>query len=538
MYMAIVATMLSIVSCEDPVTPQEPSDKPGTENPEQPGPEEPGPEQPGPEDPAPDQPPFTMKVYDVSAVTATVEVEPADKEAPYYMDIISESNFLQAQQYGFDDYMTWFLETMMNQYGESLEQVVKKISSYGNDGFIITTLKPQTVYYAIAVGIGEDGMTTTEVVYERFETSEMEVSENSFDLSVEDITATTGVVKVDAATDDPYILTIEPTSLIEGMTDAELADHVIQNNIAWGGLESITYSGDQEIEWLGKAGWNYVVVAFGYESGSVTTDVARYEFKMGEGGDPAACKFEFSQEFSDFDMYLGVKPSDESVVYICNYLERGDLMALISATGSVDAAFLECLTTLVEEMVMDLGSRENVIDLITDMGPQGFNTTKFKPDTEYIQWAVPVDQDGNPTASFSFSLPFLTPKEKISDAELSIKSYKYYDGTALAEIYPDLKHAKGYAVVDLQVEPSATAVNWWSYIALEDLTDRSRRVIINNVTNAPTEPNMTRQLILAYWGVNTIMGVAQDADGGYGPLMLEVVDFNKENASPVSEFEF
>ena len=73
---------------------------------------------------------------------------------------------------------------------------------------------------------------------------------------------------------------------------------------------------------------------------------------------------------------------------------------------------------------------------------------------------------------------------------------------------------------------------------MEDLTDRSREVIIKNLVSAPTEPNLTQQFIVAYWGVNTIMGVAQDADGAYGPLLLEVVDLRKDDASPASEFNY
>lgn len=94
------------------------------------------------------------------------------------------------------------------------------VSSYGNDGFILTSLKPETSYYAIAVGIGPDGMTTTDVVYEKFETPAKEVSANSISISVEDITATTALVKTEVTNDDHYILTLEPANIIKGMTDA------------------------------------------------------------------------------------------------------------------------------------------------------------------------------------------------------------------------------------------------------------------------------------------------------------------------------
>lgn len=530
LFIFLAAIAMTVASCDkpDPVPPQTPQEPENQEKPQEPE---------KPEDPEPEQAPFTLKVYDISSVSVTVEVEPLDPEAPYYTDVINEADFLQTQKYGFDDYMAWFIENMMEQTGQSREDVVKMVSSYGNDGFILTSLKPETSYYAIAVGIGPDGMTTTDVVYEKFETPAKEVSANSISITVEDITATTALVKTEVTNDDDYILTLEPSNIIKGMTDEELADYIIQNNIAWGGLEGITYSGAQEVEWLGKAGWDYVVVAFGYEKGAITTEVVRKDFTMGEGADPASCSFAFSQDFEDFEMHLSIRPSDDSVVYICNYLLMSDLQALMAANGSLDAALGESLDMLIEDMIEDLGTRERVVDLISAMGAQTFSIG-YEPATEYIQWAVPVDQDGNPVASFSFSMPFTTPEEKISDASIALKSYKYYDGTEIAALYPELSMAKGYALVELNVEPSATAAQWWSYIALEDLTDRSREVIIKNLVSAPTEPNLTQQFIVAYWGVNTIMGVAQDADGAYGPLLLEVVDLRKDDASPASEFNY
>ena len=525
LFAILMAFCLVMASCDKPapIVPDEPEE----ETPQ-------NPDDQTPETPTPEPAPFVLKVYDVSSVTATVEVEPLDKKSPYYMDVINEGDFLQAQQYGFDDYMTWFLDMMEKQTGQTREQVIKMISSYGNDGFILTSLKPETTYYAFAVGIGEDGLTTTEVVFEKFQTSEKEYSENTFSIEVADITSTHAEINVDVTNEDTYILTIEPSTIVNGMTDEEIADYVIQNNIAWGGLEGITYSGDQTMEWGGKCGWNYVVVAFGYNNGAVTTDVVRKDFTMGEGGNPASCSFNFHQDFENFQMHLGITPSDDSVVYICNYVKMSDLQALMAAAGTLDKAFKVCLDMLVEEMIADLGTKERVIDLITMMGPQAFSAG-YEPSTEYMQWAVPVDQDGNPTASFSFSSPFTTPEEKISDATISVTGYKYYDGTEVAALYPELSIANGYALVELNVEPSASAVQWWSYIALEDLTDRNRAVIIKNLLSAPTEPNLTSQLILAYWGVSTIMGVAQDAEGAYGPLLLEVVDLQKEGASPVSE---
>lgn len=476
--------------------------------------------------------PFTMKVYDVTSVSATVEVEPYDTDAPYYMDIITAADFAQAQKYGFDDYMTYLLETMEANTGKGRQEVIEMISSYGNDGFIITTLNPETEYVAVAVGISETGMTRTEVVCEAFTTLEPTVSGNVIEISASDITATTATINVAVSNEDPYILAIEPSNCVRRLTGEELADYIIQSNIAWGGLEQMTYSGNTQIEYEGKAGWEYSVIAFGYEGGAVTSDVTVYEMAMGEGGDPASCTFDFGFEVAEWEMYLDVTPSVNDVVYICNIVKKSDLDVLTDVAGSEQGALAECLETLIEEMIADCGSRERVVDLISIMGSQGFNI-KYAYETEYVQWAVPVDQEGNPTAEFSVSEVFKTPAEEKSDASLSLVSYRVFDGTELAALYPsEFKSAKGYAVVELIVEPSESAAKWWSYIALDDLTDRTEQVIIKNILQAPTQEGATKQYVVSFWGTNTIMGVAQDAEGKYGPLLLEVIHLDQNNVTP------
>ena len=489
------------------------------------------------EKPAPEQSqePFQIEVYDITSVMATVEVEPLDKAAAYYMDILSESDFTQTQEYGFDDYMTYLVEKLMNEQDKGRKEVVEMISSYGNDGFIVTTLTPETKYYAVAVGIDEDGKTTTEVVYQEFSTTEVRKSENTLKVSASEIGTSSATINVDASNKDPYILAIEPYTVTEGLSDAEIAEFIIKDNMAWGGIEQMICTGDISEKFEGKPGWEYEAIVFGYADGLTTTDVTRVKFSMDEGAAPESCTFGYAQEFGEFEMYLSVKPSDNSVVYVSNVIAASDLAALTAAEGNVNAALTANLEFLIEEIIADCGSRARAIDIITMTGELDYSL-KFKNSTDYVMWAVPVTQDGIPAAEFSYSEAFTTPAETLSDASLTLKSHAYYNGSELAEMYPDIfASAKGYAVVDMTVEASETAVSWWSYVALEDLTDRSRETIIKNLISAPTEANLTRQLVLAYWGTNTIMGVAQDADGKYGELLLQVVDLTKENAAPASE---
>ena len=535
---ALAALCIGMMAC-DPVTeiPQEkptdqekPSEEDTTATPDTP-------EKPDSSD-ITDGVPFKLKVYDISSVMATVEVEPLDKFAPYYMDILNDSDFQEATEHGFDDYMKWLLEHMSNTTGKSGKDVIDMISSYGNDGFILTTLTPETKYHAIAVGIGSNGMTTTEVISQEFTTLARIVSDNIFEISADDITPSTATVNVKTANDDPYILTIEPYSTTKDMSDENLATYIIQSNMAWGGLEQMTYSGDSSHEHTGKSGWEYEVIAFGYQDGAPTTGVTRYRFTMDEGNiNATSCTFTFSHEFDNFNMHLSVTPSDNTVVYVTNVLATSELASLMKDGKSKEDALKENLENLIESLVKDLGARPQAVELISLMDQESFSL-KFDYSTEYIQWAVPVDQNGYPTAPFSCSEPFTSPAEVVSDATINVGRYKVYNGTLLAGLYPDrFKNAKGYAVVDLTVQVNSDAESWWSYIAMGDLSAYKKETIIKNLQIAPTQPNAVQQYILAYWGVNTIFGIAQDADGLYGEPLLEVIHLSEDNVSPPTDIK-
>lgn len=491
------------------------------------------PQQPTPPPPPPAEAPFTIDVKDVTATMVTVEVAPLDTKAAYYMDVLSEANFLEAQKSGIDSYLLWMLGDLTDALGISLTEALEMITSYGNDGFYLTSLKPDMNYYAIAVGIDDRGLATTEVVSVPFRTLPAPKSENQLDVTISGPEEGVFTIDVTTTNDDSYVITSYPRKVTEGFSDEEIAAWVISNNMAWGAIEQITFTGDTTLRESGKSGWEYEVIAFGYSAGLATTPAIRKTYTMPEGGDPAACNFDMNLEFKDFDMISTVTPSDNSVVYIHDVMEEVYYQAIIEKYGSSEEALQANLEAMITSYIAEVGTRPQVVEMITTMGPLRFDM-RFKATTEYRQWAVPVDADGKPTAAFSVGEKFMSPAEVNSEVSLTLKNWTCYNGTDLYNLDPEkYKGFKGFAAVALEVEPSADAVEWWSYIALDDLTDRARVTIINNLLMAPTEKNLTTQLIACYWGTNTIMGVAKDAEGNYGPLLMEVIELSKETASPV-----
>lgn len=485
--------------------------------------------------PTPSDPPFTIDVKDVTATMVTVEVTPLDAKAGYYMDVLSEPNWLEAQRSGIDSYLTWMIGNLTEQQGLELNEAIELITSYGNDGFYLTTLNPDFNYYAIAVGIDDRGVATTEVVSVPFRTLPAPQSDNLLDVTITGPEEGVFTIDVTTTNEDPYVVTTYPRIVTGEIPDEEIAAWVISNNMAWGAIEQITYTGNQTLRESGKSGWEYEVIAFGYSAGLATTSVIRTGYTAPESGDPAACTFDMNLEFKDFDMIATVNPSDDSVVYISDVMEEVYYQAMLAQFNSEEEALQANLEAMIHSYELELGSRAEVVEMITTMGSLHYSM-RYKALTEYRQWCVPVDAEGKPTAPFSVGEKFMSPNEVNSDVSLSLKSWTCYNGTDLYNLDPvKYKGFKGYAAVLLEVEPSEGAVDWWSYIALDDLTDRARVTIINNLLLAPTEKNLTTQLIACYWGTNTIMGVAKDADGNYGPLLMEVIELSKENAAEVPE---
>lgn len=483
----------------------------------------------------PPEAPFTIDVKDVTATMVTVEVTPLNAEAGYYMDVLSESNYLEAQRSGIDSYLIWMVGNLTESMEIELAEAIRMMTSYGNDGFYLTSLKPDSNYYALAVGIDEKGLSTTEVVAVPFRTLPAPQSENEIDVTITGPEEGRFTVDVTTTNEDPYVITSYPTTITGEISDEEIAAWVISNNMAWGAIEQITYVGDQTLYEGGKSGWEYEVIVFGYSAGMATTPAIRKRFAVPEGGDPQACSFAMNLEFKDFDMIATVAPSDHSVVYISDVMEEEYYQALLAKFSDPQQALAENLEAMISAYIAELGSRAKVVDMIATMGPLHY-TMRYRAVTEYRQWCVPVDAQGNPTAPFSVGEKFMSPNEVRSDAALTLKGWTYYNGTDLYHLDPEkYKGFKGFAAVAIEVEPSDDAVEWWSYIALDDLTDRARAVIINNLLIAPTQKNLTSQLIACYWGTNTIMGVAKDAEGNYGPLLMEVIELSKEGAAEVPD---
>ena len=485
-------------------------------------------------EPKPEKAPFTITVNNIKAIMAEVTVVPTDAQITYYTDVINDKDFQTAMKNGFDDYLNWLIDKLMRDENISFSKAVERITSKGKEDYTLTSLNPNSLYHAVAVGIDSEGHSTTEVVSKSFTTLDAKKSDNKLSVEISNLTINGGKISVKTTNRDSYVLNIIPTTIVEGMTNMEIAQKSIDDNIAWGGILEMIHEGDFSYnEQECKPNWEYYVVVFGYDEGVITTEPICEKFTTLEGGDPAACQFDITHSFSTFDLNINVKPSDNTVVYVCDVIEEEYYQEAVKLYGSEEGALDAHLNGLIDFYVQDLGNRGAVVDLITTCGEIDF-LYRVKADTEYRIFAVAANQAGEAVAPYALTEKFLFEGETISDVTLTLNSYTLYNGDDLYELDPEtFKGTKGYAVLATSVTPSEGAVEWYHYAIDIDLTKLSRRTLITELLNAPTQPNLTEQFIICRWGENWIWGVAKDEAGNYGEVMIEHASLNKADAADV-----
>lgn len=489
-----------------------------------------------------DPPLFTISVSDISAVGATIGIEPQDKRLVYYWDVLDDNDFSIMQRNGVNDYLQWFLNArLMGEWGYSFDEAVKMMSSSGNEDYEMSGLEPGTKYHVIAVGINSEAYATTDVVSKEFTTLPPVSSDNTFRITLSDVGQTSVTIGVETSNDDPYFLDIRPVGTGEGLDDPEFARYLIDHYTSWGGLPERCHAGDKSVtnDDMGmelKPGWKYVVVAFGYQNGMVTTPVTRLSLDMPSGGDPADCgfKFDYTLEAYAYSNFVAT-PTDPLAVYIFDVIEESAYQQYLAFYGGDQQKTMdEVLKSMIDYYAPDFQSWVEAVEVLAQVGTSDLQIN-LQPDTEYRLWAVCVDQYGNAIAPGVLSEPFRSLSQEPSSAEIALTEYKWYDGNELYKVDPQsFAGARGYAVLAVQVAPSADAAHWYLYSFLGDLTDSSNRNVINNLVALGNQAkDQTEMLIVCFWGENTICGVAQDADGNYGPILREVVGLTKEGASPV-----
>lgn len=421
---------------------------------------------------------FVIDVTDIGASSATVSVTPSKTDVPYYFDLITKADYEAA---GGDDaavgqYVTEFLDFLIEYYSMSLEEVVDGIVSTGPDSYAYEgNLDPETDYYVFACGLTTDGRINTDVGLKAFRTEAVKPSDNVFTLDITNITATGSLVTVTTTNDDPYIIDVWPTADIEGLSDDEIVATAEEMYGMW--IMFLEGAGDMELDNEGYLDpeTDYTVWICGYESGSRTTAVTKATFRTLEPGDPAECTFEITVDpLKATSANVIVTPSDSSVGYYFDLLPKSEYTTDAQNLGDV------------------------------------------------------------------FTYEFTTPEAVVSTATASVTVSKYYNGDELYAADPTTyANAKNKAYIPTICNHSEDAVHWYIGLFGGDLTSETEysdaTILYNLIDLGGGLKDYESINYIGAWGDLTFFGVAEDANGDFGPVFRLLFPVSKEGASPVSD---
>ncbi len=536
-----ILTGISIfTACEDPNT-EPPQEEPvGPDNPDNPD---------DPQNPSDTTKPagelFLIELTDLNATGVNMRVEPVDYNGGYYFDVVKIDTYDYCFEYGWQGFMDYTVNSVAESNMMTPEEVLRGITSFGADEWTFMGLDYNTDYYAVVMGIDSVGTVCTEIVSKAFKTPDVEMSENTFEITISNATYDGADYTIaPSKKDEPYFsCIINKVVADECGTDEELAQYCLGlfpdvNEMLSTGDISHTNDG------MCQPGREFYVVVFGYDSGVITTSVAKESFATITDGDPATCQFSFELGIVTHDeAEVYVTPSNQFNAFFTELIKVEDLNFIMELTGNEDRqAAMEYYWK--EEYLASIASEitpAQFVDIACVWGDHvgGTSYMNFKfltKETEYIAWSVCLDAEGNPAGDFYFSEPFSTESEIISEATADIEVLAYFNGSELEGEYKN----KGFAVVVCSITPSDDAVNWYSDLFAGDVSESARRDVLNNLVGdySISEKNAKIMIKIAYWDDPcSALAIAQDADGNYGLVDCEVITCLKSEARPAEEFQ-
>ncbi len=274
----------------------------------------------------------------VAGSSVDVTVTPSDNNVYYYFDAIDVESV--QSEFGGDiaEAAKYFIDYNLmlgNAYGMTAEEVILEIASQGQDHYLFE-MEAETEYIIFAMAVSTDGKVISDVTTKNVTSGKVEPSDNVITLNVDSTTTSSVTVSTTATNDDPYFLGIEPAAYFNGMSDEEIMASIIESYGSYINY-SIENGNVDGLELIGlDPGTEYLLMAFGVQSGTATTALVKQLVSTDAGSDPALCTFDIDiADLSSSSANITVTPSADDVRYLWNVVEAGysdeDLLAVYNA---------------------------------------------------------------------------------------------------------------------------------------------------------------------------------------------------------------
>lgn len=455
------------------------------------------------------------------------DVEPSDEEATYAVMVVDKEycDQFESDEEIIEDDLNYF-KMMAEKYSVSLEEFLEKaVLQTGKMNFKIDQLESNTSYYIYCYGLSGKGEPTSKMTKLQFTTNTPQKEDLSFEME-SDIHGVEVDIKIKPSRNDiKYTYDILAAgAIIEGWPLERIYQEFINQYIyvgtAYGKtveevLAEITYEGEREVHFSLEENTEYIAFAMGVApDGTINTEISQINVTTTEVL-PSENKIEIN--------ITDIKP--RSVKYTINTTNQDAYVFVMDPAvfweGMSDEEILEGLMGYDLMSNIRMGGDENIAE--------GMNA-----DTEYL--ALAFGYSAGKVTTDLVKVPFRTEPADISEANAKISFEKYFDRKEVAELYPE--YAGDGVLVPVTVECSGDVDEYYYSIFINDMTDKDS--YSDDMLIAALEyrgiSGKESAVIAADYGVMTLLAVAKNKNGVYGPVYRELVTFTEDGVSPASEF--
>lgn len=498
---------------------------------------------PGPNPEPEKKPPFTIALSELEARSVTVTVTPDDPSLPYCAGPMTEAEYAACDGDVAEHVAAIIRKAQQAEPLLPLEQILARLRRTGTMTQTYSGLAPQTTYYFTAIGLGDDGLCTTQAAIQSFTTPELIVPEGRFTVTATEIDQTGATVSVTPEDDTvPYyfdVITAEDYAGCGGdlsVIMAELLDFILEQNPGrsiqevTAALQSRGPDSDRIVNLPPSTDFYAFAIGLG-DDGSCLTRAAVTPFRTLDPGDPADCTFRIAVTNNDSQsVFVEVTPSDGTVGYFTMAIEESEF----AGDANLTARIRQAIEQVAGEQQMSV---EQAVEAICWRGTSRELQDGLTPSTNYYAVAYALKPDASAAGPVTKER-FTTLGENTSTATCDLVFEKYYDGDALLALDP-VRYANlaGKVYVPVTARPSQDAEHWYTALGRGDMTDPllfPDETTINALLQGGTADKREMNYV-ADWGEATLLAVAADAYYQFGAVYRQLVTFTREGASPATD---